>query len=128
MKKIACLPIILVVSIVSKSQIYYSAEPIKNYFTFYKNDQSIDRLNDSITTSFFKRNDTAFVIKFYINKKFKSECQCIYQKKERKGNVSFIESSGDKHIRKTRQITIRELIIRDKNCISFLPKSVLKSY
>lgn len=110
----------------SRSQMRYDVPPLLNYFTFYKNGKSIDVLNDSIKTSFYKFNDSAFLIKFYVNNKFKKECSCLFKGEEKKKKANMLERKNGKQSLGKVEFVVRQLDLENKNCLEFLPKELLK--
>ena len=108
-------------------QVNYSIPPLKAYLTFYKNGESYHVLNDTIKTSFFKLNDSAFLVKFYLNGKLKKQCPCFYRGKEKKEKANILELKNSKRSLVKKEITVRELVLKDKSCFDFLPKELLKS-
>ncbi|OJV43569.1 MAG: hypothetical protein BGO29_11585 [Bacteroidales bacterium 36-12] len=116
----------LITPLLSKSQIYYSVPPLVNYFTFYKNGKSIGVLNDTIRTSFFKLSDSTFLIKFYTNGKLQKQCSCFYRGNEKKEKANILQLKNGKRTLVKKEITVRELVLKDETCLDFLPKKLLK--
>lgn len=118
----------LILSCVSKNtcaQVYYKISPIKAYFSFYKNGESFDVLNDSIKTSFFKKSDSTFSIKFFIHGKFKQECYCEYKGITRQISVRMLVSEKGKKFFRREKRTVKGLSLTDPSCIDFLPEDVI---
>lgn len=112
--------------LMSESQVNYSVPPLINYFMFYKNGKSIDILNDSIRTSFFKFNDTSFLVKFYVNGKIRNQCFCFYRGKKTNEKANILEVKNGKRTIIKKEFTVRELALKNKTCLDFLPKELLK--
>lgn len=109
---------------ISCAQVYYEIEPIKAYLSFYRNGESLYVLNDSINTSLFKKNDSTFSIKFFVNRKFKQECYCEYKGVTKEISVRMLVSEkGKKKFRREKR-TVKELVLKERSCIDFLPKEV----
>jgi hypothetical protein len=116
----------LIIPHLSKSQIKYDVPPLLNYFSIYKNGKSIDVLNDSIKTSFYKFSDSAFSIKIYVNDKFEKECPCLFRGAEKKVKAKMLELKNGKKSLKIVEFMVRQLDLKDRNCFDFLPNELLK--
>jgi hypothetical protein len=115
----------LISPLLSISQINYSIHPMRAYLTFYKNGESYHILNDSIRTSFFKFSDSIFSIKVYVNGKAKKECSCLYRGNEGKEKANVLVFKNGRRFLTKKEITVRKLVLKDKECLDFLPKELL---